>query len=59
MLCGGIQELQSADDIFHLREALSLGVSDEEAGKKFLKKISEARRNIRVLVMGMTHILVH
>jgi len=59
MLCGGIHELQSADDISHLRDALSLGVSDEEAGKKFLKKIDSARNNIRVLFMGMTHILVH
>ena len=59
MLCGGIAELQSSEDIHHLQEALSLGLSDEEAGKNFLKKITEARRNIRVLVMGVTHILVH
>ena len=41
MLCGGIHELQSAEGITHLRDALSLGLSDEEA-----------RKNIRVLLMG-------
>ena len=59
MLCGGIQELQSSDDIHHLRDALSLGLTDEEAGKKFRKKISDALGNTRQKIMDVTHLLKH
>ena len=56
MLCGGIQELQSSDDISHLRRALSLSSGDEEAGSKFRKKISEARGNKRQKLMDIAHL---
>jgi len=59
MLCGGIQELQSSDDISHLRDALSLGLSDEEAAKKFQGKIKAAQSNTRQKIMDVAHILKH
>jgi len=59
MLCGGIHELQSADDINHLRDALALGLSDEEAGRRFKKKIAEAQTNKRQKIMDVTHLIKH
>jgi len=42
MLSTGIPELRTASDIHYLRDALCLGLTDEEAGKEFRNLITES-----------------
>jgi len=45
LLCSGIPELRSLNDINYIRKTLALGMSDEEALKHFRKNFQEAKNN--------------
>lgn len=57
MVSTGIPELNSESDLVYLREAFSLGLSDEEATAKFTKLIFEALNTKAVQVNYVVHLL--
>ena len=56
MLCTGIPELRSADDIQHLRKAFALGSTDEAAAKLFKEKINKALTTRRTVWNDAFHV---
>ncbi|KAK3274652.1 hypothetical protein CYMTET_17174 [Cymbomonas tetramitiformis] len=59
MVSTGIPELQSLEDIEYMREALSPGLTDEQASEKFTNLIHEALDTKLIQVNDAIHILAH
>ena len=59
MLCTGIPELASADDINYLRYAFAIGKSDEDAAA-YLKKLIFSSLNTKTTIINdAIHVFVH
>lgn len=59
MLCTGIPELASADDIDYLRNAFALGQTDEEAAAYFSKLITVSLNTKTTVINDAIHVFVH
>jgi phosphatidylinositol-4,5-bisphosphate 3-kinase len=59
MLCTGIPELQSVEDIDWLRDAFQLQLNDDEAGSFFYKKILESLNTKTTQINDVIHVWVH
>src|SRR3990167_5727898 len=59
MLCTGIPELASADDINYLRYAFAIGKSDEEAAIYFKKLIFSSLNTKTTIINDAIHVFVH
>lgn len=59
MLCTGIPELSSADDIEYLRHAFALNHTDEEAAVYFSKLIISALNTKTTVINDVIHVFVH
>jgi len=59
MLCTGIPELGSADDIDYLRNAFALGQTDEEAANYFKKLITSSLNTKTTVINDAIHVFVH
>eukprot|EP01103_Thecamoeba_quadrilineata_P013540 TRINITY_DN3788_c0_g1_i1.p1 TRINITY_DN3788_c0_g1~~TRINITY_DN3788_c0_g1_i1.p1 ORF type:complete len:1188 (-),score=230.45 TRINITY_DN3788_c0_g1_i1:129-3692(-) len=59
MLCTGITELQSVEDIEYLRKAFSLGKSEEEAAKHFADNIHISLNTKTTIINDVIHVIAH
>eukprot|EP00007_Cunea_sp_BSH-02190019_P008525 CAMPEP_0174246080 /NCGR_PEP_ID=MMETSP0417-20130205/41892_1 /TAXON_ID=242541 /ORGANISM="Mayorella sp, Strain BSH-02190019" /LENGTH=1374 /DNA_ID=CAMNT_0015325931 /DNA_START=40 /DNA_END=4164 /DNA_ORIENTATION=- len=59
MLSTGIPELQSERDIEYLRDAFALGMSEEEAGKHFVKLLYQSLNTKATQINFAIHIWAH
>ncbi|KAJ5074669.1 pi-3 kinase [Anaeramoeba ignava] len=59
MVSTGIPELQCIEDIYYLRDAFSLGLTDKEAALKYEKLIYKSLNTTTTRVNNAFHILVH
>jgi len=59
MLSTGIPELQKFEDLYYLREAFSIGVSDDEAAQIFRRLISESLNTKLTQLNNAIHIMAH
>jgi len=59
MLCIGITELQSVEDINYLRKAFSLGKTEEEAAKHFAENIMVSLNTKTTIINDVIHVIVH
>jgi len=58
-LCCGLPEVQTAADVFWMREHLHLEMSDPEASTFFLNLIEESLHTVSTQLMDMIHILAN
>lgn len=59
MLSTGIPELQSVNDLAYLRNALSLGIDDDEASKRFIELVYRSLNTKSTQINFLVHILAH
>ena len=59
MLCTGIPELRSADDCEYLRMAFGVGLTDDEAAKRFTQLIHASLRTKTTILNDAIHVWVH
>ena len=59
MIPSGMPELQSEADLYYIRDALRLDLSEDEASEFFKKLISKAQSNTVTLVNDAFHIWFH
>jgi hypothetical protein len=59
MLSSGIPELQKVEDIYYLRDAFHLHLSDDEAVKLFTSLIEQSISNKSTQVNFLIHNLAH
>lgn len=59
MLCTGIPELATQDDIEYLRNAFALGMTDSEAAAYFKKLISVSLNTKTTVINDAIHVFVH
>jgi len=59
MLSTGIPELTNVEDLYYLRDAFSLGLSDEKAREKFTMLIYESLATKTTQLNNAIHILAH
>jgi len=57
MLCTGIPELQSEEDISYMKEAFELHLTEEQAAIHFREKIKESLSSMTTTVMHAIHLL--
>jgi len=59
MLCTGIPELQSIEDIYYLRKAFNIGLSPDEAAKHFEELIHVSLTTWTTIFNDVIHVFVH
>lgn len=59
MLCTGIPELRSAEDLEYLRGAFAIGMTDEEAAAYFTKLIYSSLHTKTTIINDAIHVFVH
>jgi phosphatidylinositol-4,5-bisphosphate 3-kinase catalytic subunit alpha/beta/delta len=59
MLCTGIPELRSADDVEYLRMAFGIGLTEEQASKHFTALIHSSLRTKTTVINDAIHVWVH
>lgn len=59
MLCTGIPELASHEDIEYLRNAFALGMTDAEASAYFAKLINVSLNTKTTVLNDAIHVFVH
>jgi phosphatidylinositol-4,5-bisphosphate 3-kinase catalytic subunit alpha/beta/delta len=59
MLCTGIPELTSAEDIEYIRYAFAVGENDEVAANEFTKLIYSSLKTRTTVINDAIHVFVH
>jgi len=59
MLCTGIPELQNVEDIYYMRDAFLLGMSDQEASLDFQSRIYQSLDTKTTRLNDVIHVWVH
>ncbi len=59
MLSSGIEQLKELEDLYYLRDALSLELTEEEASKKFTQLIYQSLYNQMTQLNNAVHIHFH
>lgn len=59
MVGAGMQQLQKFEDIYYLRDALTLSKTEDEAAAYFMELVKESLSTTRTVWNNAIHILAH